>query len=122
MANTNYTPLYYLMNESITVIEVKINDLPENSPKDIVFQWLSINTQTNHINKLIFKSMKEEIVNGKRMNVRVFENAELRFDEEFAKFQIDGQGHILMNSSVDKIPAETNEKIITFLSSGTPFH
>jgi hypothetical protein len=113
--NINFTPLFYLMNENYNVIEVKLNDMPKETALDQVYHWLFITKKTNKIEKLIFKSMSEEVINGNKMNVREFDNAELRFDEAFAKFQLEGEGHILMNSPVTEITIEGNELILDFL-------
>lgn len=115
MSNVNFTPLFYLMNENFNLIEVKRNDLPEDSPLDQVYHWLFITNETKKIEKLSFKSMSEEMVNGNKMNIREFANAELRFDDAFAKFQIENNGHLFMNSPVDQISELSNELILGFL-------
>ncbi|OUR94212.1 hypothetical protein A9Q84_18085 [Halobacteriovorax marinus] len=115
MTTTNYTPLFYFMNENILLVEVKINELPEGFPVDKIFHWLMVPKATGEISRLKFSSMDDELINGNKMNIRVFENAELRFDEKFAKFQIDGQGNILMNSPIAEISHETHAQIKTFL-------
>jgi hypothetical protein len=103
------------MNENFSLIEVKRNDLPDNTPIDQVYHWLFITNETKKIEKLAFKAMSEEMVNGNKMNVREFDNAELRFDDAFAKFQIENNGHIFMNSPVDQITEFANELILGFL-------
>ena len=115
MSNVNFTPLFYLMNENFNLIEVKRNGLPENTPLDEVYHWLFITIETKKVEKLVFKAMSEEMINGNKMNVREFENAELRFDEAFAKFQIENHGHIFMNSPVDQISELSNELILGHL-------
>lgn len=113
----NYTALYYFMNEKHSLVEVKINDLPEKTPKNKLYKWLSMNLDTNETQELEFVSMGQEDVNGNQMNIRVFKNAELRFDKAFAKFMLEGEGHILMNASEELLPNQVDELILRFLKA-----
>jgi hypothetical protein len=111
----NYTSLFYLMNERYSLVEIKINGLPKDSPKEDVYKWFAIASESNKVEKLKFKSMSEEVINGNKMNVRKFENAELRFDNSFAKFVFEGDGHILENRSQELLPTELDELILKHL-------
>jgi hypothetical protein len=104
------------MNENFELIEIKRNDLDSDAPIDKVFHWLFINKELNKIEKLIFKNMGEEIVNENKINIRTFENSELRFDEAFAKFQIQENGHILMKEDSSKVSTIATENIRIFLN------
>ena len=112
----NYTTLYYFMNEKHSVIEVKVNDLPEGASKEEEYKWLHFSNEKKEIQQLHFVSQGEEMVNNNKMNIRVFKNAEIRFDTAFAKLMLEDEGHILMNSSQELLPTEIDTKIIDFLS------
>jgi len=88
----------YFMNENAAVVELS-NE-----------QWKFIKLPSE-IFILKLNSSTIENVNGNDINVRVFEKAELRFDNDFAKFQYLDNGYILMNCDISTIPNE----IITLL-------
>lgn len=102
------------MNERHALVEIKREDLPENSPKEDIYAWLSISTENNSINKLEFVSMGEENVRGNLMSIRTFKNGELRFDNSYGKFVIGNDGFILMNCSEELLPPEIHSKILEF--------
>lgn len=112
----NYTPLYYFMNENISLLEIKRTDQPEDAPKDEVYHWLAFDNQSQEIRRLSFKSMDKEPIDGNEINIRIFENAELRFTNEFAKFIENDQVHLVLNNSVDEIPDELKIVVEEFLS------
>lgn len=103
MSERNFVLLYYFLNENVILTEIKKKDYSgeDHSQK---FQWLKINTSTREVEQLVFKSMKTEVVNENEINVRTFEDGELRFDNFFAKFQLREEGHILMKSELDQVP------------------
>jgi len=103
------------MNERFALVEIKRLDLPEDSPKDKLYYWLFISTETKKIERLEFVSMGEEDVRGNMMNIRTFKNGELRFDKSYAKFVLDNDGHILMNCSEELIPPEIHKLISDYL-------
>lgn len=102
--------LYYLMNEKISLVEIKRADLAANSPKEDVYQWFMLKDD-DFKKKLEFVSKKEEDVAGKTINVRIFKNAELRFDKLFGKFVLGDELFILKNCSTSEIPQSISEKI-----------
>lgn len=98
----NFETLYYFMNEKQVVLEIKRTDLGDDVPKSEKYQWLSI--VDSKITPLTFKSMREEKVEDRLMSIREFEEAELRFDQRFARFIHQDELHILMNCSHEKLP------------------
>jgi hypothetical protein len=112
-----FETLFYLMNENHSVVEIKICGLAADAPIQEVYHWLSISMETKKVEKLSFVSMDEETVKGIKFNVRVFENAELRFDESYAKFVMNNDGHILMNCSEEFIPEQLSVCIQEYISS-----
>lgn len=111
----NFQILNYLMNENLTVIEAKLIDLPESAPKSERYKWLQIND--SKVTPLAFISMREEEINGKQMNIRIFENAELRFDKSFARFISGENMNILMNQTGKSLAADIDKLIRDHLSS-----
>ena len=51
------------------------------------------------------------------MNVRIFSQGDLRFDDFFARCIIHGNGQILMNESKKTLPQQINNLISNFLSN-----
>lgn len=108
--------IHYFMNENLTVVEVKKLGLAEDTPKEQVYFWLSIPTDTKAVERLDFLEMKEEEVNGKMMNVRIFKQGDLRFDDFFARCIVHGNGQILMNESKKDLSKEIQEQVTSFLA------
>lgn len=99
MKSIKYSFLYYFQNEYMALVEIKRHDLPEDAAPDLVYSWLVINPQTAEYKKLGFKSMGTEMVNGNLINIRAFNEGELRFDDLFAKFVYGPNSHLLENKS-----------------------
>ena len=105
----NFEPLYLFLNEDITLFEVKRNDLPDNTPPDQVYHWLTVSKKKPEVRKLTFKNKGVENVNGNEINFREFKEGELRFDSNFAKFILDNDGHIIMNVPI----TDFSENLVT---------
>ncbi len=116
MEKSAFNTLFYFMNENYTVLEVERTDLPMNSEKSLVFHWLIKNVNNSKVSKLTFKSMDSEIVSGNEINIRVFNEGELRFDKLFAKLSYQGDGHILMTKEVSSVPSDIERSIISYLN------
>ena len=116
MTNQKIEILYYFMNENVILTEAKRMDLPSSSDKSLLYYWIKINAQTQNVERLTFKSMTTEVVNGNEISVRVFEDGELRFDKFFAKFQHRSEGQILMNSEAGQVPEIFLNKIEQFIT------
>lgn len=115
MSDINFTPLYYFMNENVSVVEIKRNDLSESATKEETYFWFRLDASQN-ITRLKFVSMDSEVVNGNNINIRIFDNGELRFDDKFAKFTYNGDGSITMNVPVTEIPTTSNTAIQNYFS------
>ncbi|MFY7991769.1 MAG: hypothetical protein ACOVP4_00635 [Bacteriovoracaceae bacterium] len=113
MTSIKYSFLYCFQNEYMTLVEIKRTDLPEDSTPEQVYSWLVINPQTAEYKKLGFKSMGTEMVNGNLINIRVFNEGELRFDGLFAKFVYGPNSHLLENKS----SAEPSKNIADIVST-----
>ncbi len=111
-----FETLFYLMNEKHCVLEVKRTDIAEDSAPENLYYWLSISTESKKVDRLVFVSMGEEVVKGNKMQVRTFEDGELRFDNSFAKFVHKNDGHILMNCSEEKVPENVLQIVNNFIT------
>jgi len=106
MSETNFKTLYYFMHEEVSIIEIELTDLADDAPKENRFHWYKYLTAKKEITKLTFKSMSEEDVNGNLINVRVFEEAELRFDKSFGKFSDADNSFIIMKMPTEQLPED----------------
>ena len=114
MSHNNITALYYFMNEEVSLVEIKRTDI-DTDDKSKLFYWLKLLKSSNQLERLEFKSMSSEIVNDNNINIRVFEDGELRFDNDFAKLLHKTEGHIVMNKPVSEIPAELMKRLSEYL-------
>lgn len=87
--------VYYFSNDNYDIIETKRTDMPENTPKHKMYQWIIINRGV--IKKLKFEQMAS--LNGGDQ-LRKFNEGLLVFNESIAMF----------NNNVDNIKLETNSK------------
>jgi hypothetical protein len=112
-----FTPLFYFMNEDVALVEIKLNNLDDNASKDQLYHWIKFSNSSQEISRLKFISMGSENINGNNINIRVFEDGELRFDDSFAKFQHKGDGHIIMNAPINTISEVFKNRIEEYISN-----
>ncbi len=105
----NFEPLFLFVNENITLFEIKRTDIPQDSPPDKLYHWLTVSKNSPQARRLTFVDMGVENISGNDINFRVFKEGELRFDSNFAKFVLDNDGHIIMNVPTKDFP----ENLIT---------
>jgi hypothetical protein len=117
MEDTRFKALFYFMNENYAVVEVERIGLPTDTEKSFVLHWLLKKVDDPKLIKLNFKSMSNEVVNDNEISIRVFDEAELRFDDRFAKFSYKNDSHILMTEKTTSLPKELNATIETYLES-----
>ena len=119
IVNTQFETLFYFMNENIQIVEVKRTDIDESSDKSLLYHWLVLAAGCDKAEKLHFVSMGKEDVKGIEINVRTFEEGELRFDENWAKFLYNGEGHIVVKENADIVPENLKSIIASYLRSLT---
>jgi hypothetical protein len=107
--------LYNLSNENFSVVEIKLTKSPSDAEKSDLFSWFHIDIANKKIEKLIFQSMREEDVQDKVMNIRIFKDAELRFDKMFGRFISNSHEHILMNCAAEALSKESKELIDNYI-------
>lgn len=106
-----YSVLYHfqsVLDPSLNILEIKLNI--DTSDKSKKYFWLCIDTQTETVYKLVFKEMKEK----NNMNIRVFDNTKLSFNNTNAIYQGDGFREIYMK--VSNVSDVVNDLIIMYLS------
>ncbi|OIQ19545.1 MAG: hypothetical protein BM556_03410 [Bacteriovorax sp. MedPE-SWde] len=107
MKENNFTTLYYFMNEEVVLVEIEFTTVSG----DKLIQWFKITENLSTIDKLNYKSQDSQNINGNNINVRVFEDAELRFDNDFGKFQHGENGYIVMKRPIQDMPHELSDKL-----------
>ena len=94
--------LYSFENDKIILLEVKNLTHPASCAKNLIYKWVVFNKQSNTFSSLNFQSMSQDKVEDREFQVRVFDEAELKFDQSFARFIFDDTMHLLNN--IDQIP------------------
>ena len=95
----------YFMNEDIALVELSNDDQSK---------WVEV--YKGAVKLLTLNEEREESVNGNQINVREFNESELRFDDSFGKYQREEGGHIVMKAKVEEIPSEVSEKLNNLFS------
>lgn len=93
---------FYFMNEEVSLLK-----LPDTE------NWYLINTKDHSYSLLKLLNENAQTINGNNIEVKTFENAELRYDKDFGKFQHDQNGFILLNCCHQIIPSELIDLIKT---------
>jgi hypothetical protein len=104
MSKIELTPLKYFMNEKISVVEIQLLEADGST-------WIQVCVDDSQGSYLKLEKSFNEVINGNDIQVRVFANGELRFDDKFGKFQYGGDGHIVMRLPVKELPVEVTKKI-----------
>ena len=112
----SFEVLYYLRNEKTSIIEIKRTDLEESSPKNLVYKWLVVD-DSGDIQGLVFESMRSELVSGKKIDIRLFQNSELRFDALFGQFVMEDELFILENCSDKVLPEAIMDKLVNYFKN-----
>ncbi|MBC7690212.1 MAG: GNAT family N-acetyltransferase [Methylotenera sp.] len=110
--------LYHLQGEELDLIETRRTDLPSGSSPAEVYRWILVLHRPQRLLDLDFVSMAkvEQPEAGHPLEVRVFKNAQLTFDESSVTFELFGKHHELQRSdTAAAIPYELQEKVRTHL-------
>jgi len=103
--------LYYFSGDGISILEVKINGLPEGTPPNKVYHWLYNEQISQDLQKLDFKSMGTK----DNQNYREFEQGELWFDTSKAKLKLQTQEFALKVHAFSSVPESLVLHIQDFL-------
>ncbi len=113
----SYEFLYLFQNEIMALTEIKKTNMPLESTPDQIYSWIIVDKNSSSAHKLTFKSMGEELINGNNINIRTFNEGELRFDQSFAKFVFAERSSLLENSGIQKVDDLIVKAVDSFLSS-----
>lgn len=102
----NYKYILVFENDMNYIVEIKIKDLPEDTPKEKVYFWLKINKDSKSCNKLSFLSMEKE-----PYQKRFFNEGVLTFDYEKALFNSENYKRIEDSEACSLL----NEVVLRFL-------
>lgn len=117
--NEDFEILFYLMNEKLSVLEIRLKKGHDEKSKSDLLHWIIIpaDSDPTEIQRMKIRSIGTDMVKGIEFQVRTFVSGELRFDASFAKFMYNGEGHILMNCSDEAVPVETINAIQAYVSN-----
>ena len=109
--------LYFLDNNDISVIEVKLNGLPDNATASEKFHWLKIEKQNLSISALTFGAMDS----SGEIEERYFEEGFLKFSAETGTFieKYNSAQHKLNILAPTLLPEKTFLAISTYFSVAT---
>ena len=74
--------LYHLENASLSILEIKLTDLPIEAPKSDVYKWLCYNKLSGEVVQLVFNSSDS----SEDVQERYFEQGYLKFSSQSGTF------------------------------------
>ncbi len=107
--------LYFLDSEEMTLLEVKLTDLPPETDKSKVCFWLMLDTSSGKTEKLVFVSMESET--GKEE--RLFTKGKLIFNISSGIFETAQKRYPLKIRPADRLPKKIKETIQDYFSGIT---
>lgn len=109
---TSLKTLYFLDSEEISLIEVKLTGLPQETEKSKVYFWLMIDKSSERIEKLVFVSMKSEA----EKEERIFTKGKLTFNATSGIFETVQKKYPLGNFQADRLPKKIKDIIQDYFS------
>lgn len=106
--------LFVFENPSEAIVETKLIGMPDGTPPDKVYFWLRIDKQSGICSHLKFVSMEKEPV-----QIRVFEQGTLNFNEKVAVFDYKNCTKMYLNKGIENISEKTLKAVSTFIESLT---
>lgn len=106
--------LFVFENPAEAIVETKLIGMPDGSPPDKVYFWLRIDKKSGTCTHLKFVSMEKEPV-----QIRVFEQGILNFNEKVAVFSGQNITKRYLNKGIENISEKTLQAVSTFLKSLT---
>jgi RimJ/RimL family protein N-acetyltransferase len=104
--------LYYFISIDISVLEIKITDLPENAPLSNIYKWLILDLKSGKIFELDFKSMDK----NEHEEFRTFAEGEFRFNAGEGHLSLLGKSFRLERKDQDQISGESLDLVKKYLS------
>lgn len=109
--------LYFLDNDNLSIIEVKLNGLPDNATAAEKFHWLKIEKENMTITPLTFGAMDS----SGEVEERYFEEGFLKFNSISGTFieKYNSAQHPLMVLNGDTLPDQITNSIAAYFSLET---
>lgn len=95
--------LYAFENDKIMLLEAKKLNMPKACSKSDQYKWLVFHKYNQKIDILNFQSMSKDMVENREFDIRIFSEAELKFDNTFARFIYQDTMHLL--SKIETVPS-----------------
>ncbi|AIZ64296.1 hypothetical protein PK28_12485 [Hymenobacter sp. DG25B] len=110
-----YRPLFFLENDSISLVEIKRTDLPGEQNPDQVYHWLRFDKKTQQLQKQAFVSMNSQPT----LQERTFQQGQLQFTTETGTYtdQETGQRQELRVQNPAELPEDLTRAIAAYLQA-----
>ncbi|MGY4385007.1 hypothetical protein ACVWYN_002043 [Pedobacter sp. UYP24] len=112
---SSFNCLYHLENGSISILEIKQTDMPDQAPKSDTYKWLCVDKASGKIIQLTFNSMDA----SGDIEERYFEQGYLKFNNETGTFieKFNSAQHQLINAGKENLTPAIYESIEGFLKA-----
>ena len=106
---------YFFVSSDRSVLEVKVNGLPDGTPIGHIYHWLHYDHAKGQVSRLTFKSMGNE----EERQFRTFEEGDLSFGKSEARLKLDlddiecALGVRPPDTVTDDLIARVNDYLIT---------
>ncbi|ALD20532.1 hypothetical protein [Hymenobacter sp. DG25A] len=110
-----YHWLFFLENDTTSIVEIKRTDLPGEQNPDKVYHWLFFEKQSHLLHKLEFVSMNAQ----PDFQERTFQQGQLRFTAEAGTFtdQLTGRQQALQVGRPAELPEDLGRAIAVYLQA-----
>ena len=103
--------LFFLEGDGLLLVEVKRQDLEDETDKSKIYFWFLLDKTALHITRLDFISMSSEAAEEKRL----FKQGKLSFGSSDGVFENHEGRHLLRRSLPGNLPREVRMKIEEYL-------
>ena len=103
--------LFYLESPTLSLLEAKVEGLPEGTPKSRVYHWLLLRHETGDFERMAFKSMGD--------GARSFEQGELAFTSSEGTLKLSGSDAavVLTVRDAKQVPEDVSAKAAAWLAA-----
>lgn len=110
----NFDCLYFLDNDQLCIVEIKLANPPPEASKKDKFKWLLINKETLNIKTLQFQSMDS----SHEIEERFFDLGYLKFDAQKGVYisKDPSTQYQLENADCQPLPAKIMEALLNYLN------
>lgn len=99
----SFNTLHCFSNEQISILEIE---------HDKICKWFRVDHTDYKLQYLELSSTSHEVISGNNIDIRIFDNSEIRFDQKtgFAKFTCPKNNHLVMLGNAQKNILDIIEK------------